>query len=1803
MRKVSHRTADGAAQRSRHARRRSSGLLGAAIGAAAGAVTVGAGGAIGVVGVSRASAQTVINGNVNFTSFTVTPANSCTVNPGGALNVGTGGLFFIGSGTALLSLVSDASNPGRLVLSGNLSATMSSGTATISTSGTAVTPGTFDLAGAARTFTISDSASTVDMLISARISDGAVRKAGSGLLRLTGSNTYSGGTIVAGGTLEALPGKLGTGRVTLSGATLNLRSNAPASAYDNELVSAGDNVISIGIDSGVGPAGTFLLGPLSLGDTDLLISGSSGTALINGAVTVSSPNAALANSVNTVMARTLDGAGNLTKAGSATLTLSGSAANTLSGTAAVTAGTLLLNKSAGVDAIANELAVSGSGIARWSASNQVNDNATLSVSGSGSLIDLNGFSDTLANVNMTAGTIATGAGSLKINTAVTSGANSTSATFSGNVLVGSPSTELNIADGTAKSDLVISATVAGSGGLLKTGAGTLALTGDLTYTGATKVSEGTLTMAGSYTAANVFTNATGEADLIGDAIGVLTVTAWDSSRASVSQSGSVGSGLNLVSNDAAAISVDASLSGNITATANSSTPIAITGAISGAASVTKLGTGLMTLGGINTYTGGTTVSAGTLSGPVASVRGNISVAAGADLQIDQPAAGSFSGLISGSGDLLLSGAGDVTFISSQKLTGSVFVNAGTMSLTSKGTFTSAAALFIEPGALLDVDDVSTATTSRDRIGDGTLVVMDGGTFRYAASPTHASSEDVGPLVLRPGLSTIIVNKVGSNAADLTFADLLRSTDGMVNFSLTGQVHITGQPAGFIGAWALVGNSAFAKYDTFKGVVPLATGDYSTSFVANTHVKLTSTPPPTGSITIRTLTLDTSANSITVTQNAGTTLTLSQGGLLKIGSKSGTIGGGNLTSTAGELFLASYGGGNLRIASAITGTTGVVTATDASIYLGNGSADSKANTYTGLTYVESGNLYLDKAVGVDAIPGALTIAGGNVMPLRSGQIADTAVVTLRSGSFSLNGNDDAFKRLTIAGGTFATGAGTLTLIDPTAIPITPRPARATEVRTVAPAAPTTYNFTVSDGTTTVNSGGRIDAANMTFAGGKIIIEAGGVLNVLGVSTFDTGDNRSLEIQVKPGVNTGGSLILAGDVQLAGNGTTYLTGSTDSTNTAIGTVDLAGATTTRDFYVNERANFVISAKVTNGALRKSGAGTLQLLASNNYEGGTTLSDGVVEAGNSIALASGPLNFAGGKLTLDFSSASLKNVITTTQNADVDITTPSTVTGGVVTFNQTASLADALRAHGASTIAFTKTTTLTRSVTVENYSDVSFSGGVHATAPSLTLTKTGGGVLTIAGSTATDYTGKTTVSAGRLDLAKTADFVAIAGDLQINGSGVVRLFRAGSITSQATVTLSTNSSGRPTLDLNGFSNTLASLNYIGGTVNTGAGKLTLTGAVTSYASSASAILSGNLDLASAGLFDVADDGRANIDFECPATISGGAGFTKSGLGTLRLSGANSNLRGGITVSGGVLEVASPIALGSVTDITLSGGTLRFNGIATTPVKLPSIPTSAIDTAGLDAVLPSISGIGSFTKQSAGTLSANSFSVGTLSVNAGTFRVAGSASINRAKSVNVLTGARLDVGSSSLIISGTPVGSWNGQTYTGITGLIQSGRNGGAWDGATGMVTSQALATTGLTSIGVASVAQVKGIAPNATAIWNGQTVTGSDTLVMYTYGGDANLDGKIDVLDYGRIDLNVPLGVSGWFNGDFNYDGKIDVLDYGIIDFNIGIQGSPFATAPDVNFMLATTPVPEPTAPALLIASTASICLRRRRLVQRS
>src|SRR6185295_12839245 len=137
-------------------------------------------------------------------------------------------------------------------------------------------------------------------------------------------------------------------------------------------------------------------------------------------------------------------------------------------------------------------------------------------------------------------------------------------------------------------------------------------------------------------------------------------------------------------------------------------------------------------------------------------------------------------------------------------------------------------------------------------------------------------------------------------------------------------------------------------------------------------------------------------------------------------------------------------------------------------------------------------------------------------------------------------------------------------------------------------------------------------------------------------------------------------------------------------------------------------------------------------------------------------------------------------------------------------------------------------------------------------------------------------------------------------------------------------------------------------------------------------------------------------------------------------------------------------------------------------------------------------------------------------------------------------------------------------------------------------------------LTTIGVSTGAQMRGLGPTDTDTFAGQTITGASTIAMYTYAGDANLDGVIDGGDYGTIDnfVQVP-GADGYANGDFNYDGVINGGDYGVIDNNIQAQGPGFPTSGSASASLSgVTAVPEPASLSVIALAAAGFFGRRRR-----
>ncbi|HXF53258.1 MAG TPA: ELWxxDGT repeat protein [Hyphomicrobiaceae bacterium] len=115
----------------------------------------------------------------------------------------------------------------------------------------------------------------------------------------------------------------------------------------------------------------------------------------------------------------------------------------------------------------------------------------------------------------------------------------------------------------------------------------------------------------------------------------------------------------------------------------------VSGTISGTGgSLVKIGAGTLTLSGACDYTGGTIVSDGVLKlgngGTSGSILGNVAVSAGATFAFDRADAFTFSGLISGAGDVEKMGSGMLVLNRANAYTGNTVLSEGTLMLTAKG---------------------------------------------------------------------------------------------------------------------------------------------------------------------------------------------------------------------------------------------------------------------------------------------------------------------------------------------------------------------------------------------------------------------------------------------------------------------------------------------------------------------------------------------------------------------------------------------------------------------------------------------------------------------------------------------------------------------------------------------------------------------------------------------------------------------------------------------------------------------------------------------------------------------------------------------------------------------------------------------------------------------------------------------------------------------------------------------------------------------------------------------------------------
>ena len=179
------------------------------------------------------------------------------------------------------------------------------------------------------------------------------------------------------------------------------------------------------------------------------------------------------------------------------------------------------------------------------------------------------------------------------------------------------------------------------------------------------------------------------------------------------------------------------------------------------------------------------------------------------------------------------------------------------------------------------------------------------------------------------------------------------------------------------------------------------------------------------------------------------------------------------------------------------------------------------------------------------------------------------------------------------------------------------------------------------------------------------------------------------------------------------------------------------------------------------------------------------------------------------------------------------------------------------------------------------------------------------------------------------------------------------------------------------------------------------------------------------------------------------------------------------------------------------------------------------------------------------------------------------------------------LDLSDNDLIVRATA--ATKGAVLEGIVTRIKTARDAaaGRWKGP-GITSSAAAANpvTGLAAVSNAGLATFSGVGVGA-----------DDVLVMYTYNGDANLDGRVNSDDYFRIDsgfLAQPQDPT-YAQGDFNYDDRINSDDYFLIDSAFLGQGAPLTASP-----LNVAAVPEPSAFVFLAIGAgllAGRALRRR------
>ncbi|HCT4044897.1 TPA: autotransporter-associated beta strand repeat-containing protein [Salmonella enterica subsp. enterica serovar Agona] len=1340
--------------------------------------------------------------------------------------------------------------------------------------------GTFNLADADDSFTVNTVLENVDA--NSGWNGQSLTKTGAGTLILNAENTYTGSTTISGGTLVASNVEaLGTGDVT-DNATLELNTGGDfdnAISGSGQVVKSGDKTLTLsGINSYTGGT-TISGGTLVASNVD---------ALGSGDVT---DNATLELNTGGDFDNAIGGTGSVVKSGDKTLTLSG--ANSYTGGTTISGGTL----------VASNVEALGTG--------DITDNATL---------ELNAGGDFANNIGGTGSVVKSGDKTLTL-----SGSNTYTGgtTISGGTLVASNVEALGSGDVTDNATLEMNTggdfanNIGGTGSVVKSGDETLTLSGANSYTGGTTISGGTLVASNveALGTGDVTDNATLEMNTGGDfdnAIGGTgSVVKSGDKTLTLSGANSYTGGTTISGGTLVASNVEALGSGDVTdnATLELNTGGDFANNIGGTGSVVKSGDKTLTLSGTNSYTGGTTISGGTLVANNVEALGTGDVTNNATLELNT--GGDFDNAISGSGQVVKSGDKTLTLSGANSYSGATTISGGTLIAThvnalGTGAIDNRASLLLDASGQFTVTDLTTESGGNTEIGAGstlqatTLTQKSDSTLTInldsnTADPViHAASQvslagtlditGVGDVLDSDPASTDDLDTFTLIASDKTIAgDFEKLTVAGMDADLAdfitvdGRIDDTGKQYELTTALTWYADRDDAVTDA-HGTFNLTNADGS--FAVNTvleNVDATLDPASATGWDGTSLIKQGAGTLILNAENTYTGGTTISGGTL-VATNVDALGSGDVTDDA---TLELNTGGTFD--NAISGSGQVVKSGDDVLTL------SGANSYSGGTLISDG-----------------TLVASNVEALGTGDVTDDAVLELNTGGDfdnAISGSGQVVKSgddvLTLSGANSYSG-GTL-ISDGTLVASNVEALGTGDVTDDA----TLELNTGGDFINNIGGTGRVEksgddkltlSGSNTYTGGTLISSGTLVANdVNALGTGDVTDNATLML------NTGGDFTNniggTGRVEKSGDDALTLSGSNTYTGgtlisggtlvandvNALGTGDITDNATLALNAVGDFDNAISGS----GKVEKSGDDALTLSGSNTYTGGTLISSGTLVASNVEALGTGDVT---DNATLELNtSGTFDNAISgsgqVVKSGDKMLTLSgaNSYSGGTLISDGTLV---------ASNVESLGTGDVTNNATLELNTGGDFTNNISGSGQ---VVKSGDDALALSG--ANSYTGGTLISSGTL----VATNVDALGSGDVTDNATLELNTGGTFDNAISGSGQVVKSGDKTLTLSG-SNT-----YTGGTLISDG---------TLVASNVEALGTGDvtdnatLELNTSGTFD-------NV-------ISGSGQVVKSGDDALTLSGSNT-YRGGTTISGGTLVATSVEALGTG-DVT-DNATLALN------------------------------------------------------------------------------------------------------------------------------------------------------------------------------------------------------------------------------------------------------------------------------------